>query len=76
LGFTIIRETDEIVPFEPEKHEAMRIYFSMERDGKPKDEIEKAVDNAYTLYRVERLSIEMFEAIKDLHAKGWIKVEA
>jgi hypothetical protein len=74
LGFTIIRKTGEIVPFEREKHDHLANFIALERAGKSQEETTIALNDLCKIYRVDRITPEMIAVIKDMHAKGWIRV--
>jgi hypothetical protein len=74
LGFTIVRETNKVIPLDMSIHEPMRVQFKMEKEGKTEQEIDDCIKNLYDKYRVSRVSLEICNAIKDMHAKGWIKI--
>jgi hypothetical protein len=74
LGFTIVRETQKIVPWVREIHDHMYNFIQLEKAGKTEEEITVALHKLEDTYRVKRISQNMIAAIKDMHAKGWIKV--
>ena len=73
LGFTINRETSEVIPFVREKHDALYARIQGENDGKSDTAIENEIDEIYKNYRVERISMKMVNKIHEFHAKGWIQ---
>jgi hypothetical protein len=74
LGFTIVRETKEVIPLDYDIHDSAKTYWHMTQEGKSKEEIQEAIRAICGKYRVERLSQDMLAKIRELHAKGWIKV--
>lgn len=74
LGFTIVRETSQIIPYEREKHDHAFAFLSLEKAGKSEEEIGIALDTLHKTYRVARISQKMICAIKDMYSRGWIKI--
>lgn len=72
-GFTIDHETKSIIPTLP-THDSFH-FFCLGDSGKmPKDVAEAEAKRVGQRYRKCRLSVKMMAAIKDMTAKGWIKV--
>jgi hypothetical protein len=72
LGFTIVRETNKVIPSD-KMHDSLYVRLSMTKEGKSEQEIEESIDTVYKQYKVSRVSVEICNAIKDMHAKGWIR---
>lgn len=72
-GYTIVRNTCEVIPLNYDKHDSMRTYLSMEREGKSEEERTKAIRAIHSEFRVERISQRMIKKLHEFRDLGWIK---